>query len=172
MGEAIGEIAVVGEEEQALGVGVETPHREHPRLGRHQRDDGGTALGVAGRRHHAAGLVEEVVDEVVAGRHRHAVDFDPVDGRVDAAAEGRLFSVDRDPAPGDELLAGPPAAEAGPGQHLLQALALLLAGIHSLVRSPCSRASTTSEAGTKSPSEGRSSSESSPSFSRNMRLVP
>ena len=32
VGEAVGEVAVVGEQQQALGVGVEAADREHPRL--------------------------------------------------------------------------------------------------------------------------------------------
>ena len=34
VGQAVGEVAVVGEQQQALGVGIEPPHREHPRLAR------------------------------------------------------------------------------------------------------------------------------------------
>ena len=45
------------------------PDREHPRLGGHERHDGGPALGVVGGGDDAVGLVQQVVDEV--GRHRH-----------------------------------------------------------------------------------------------------
>ena len=38
MGEAVGELAVVGEQQQPLGVGVEPADREHPRLGGHELD--------------------------------------------------------------------------------------------------------------------------------------
>ena len=47
--EAVGEVAVVGEQQQALGVGVEPADREHPGLGGHQVDDRRPALGVATR---------------------------------------------------------------------------------------------------------------------------
>ena len=46
MGDAVGQLAVVRQQQQALGVGVEAPDREHPRLGRHQLDDGRAAVGV------------------------------------------------------------------------------------------------------------------------------
>ena len=36
MGEALGQVAVVGEHEQALAVGVEPPHREHAGLVGHE----------------------------------------------------------------------------------------------------------------------------------------
>src|SRR3546814_5063413 len=61
------EVAVVGHEEQALGVGVESAHREHPRLGGHQLHDRRTAVGVGRGGDHAGGLVEQVVDQ--AGPH-------------------------------------------------------------------------------------------------------
>ena len=40
VGDAVGQLAVVGQQQQALGVGVEPTDREHPRLGRHELDDG------------------------------------------------------------------------------------------------------------------------------------
>ena len=44
VGEALGEVAVVGEQEQALGVVVEAADREHPRLVGHELDDGRATL--------------------------------------------------------------------------------------------------------------------------------
>ena len=49
MGQPVGEVAVVGEQQQALGVDVEPADREDPRLGGHEVDDGAAAVGVAGR---------------------------------------------------------------------------------------------------------------------------
>jgi hypothetical protein len=45
VGEAVGQVAVVGEQQQALGVGVEATDREDPRLVGHHLEHGGTALG-------------------------------------------------------------------------------------------------------------------------------
>ena len=53
VGEPVGEVAVVGEQQQALGVGVEAPDREHPGLGRHEVDHGRPALRVVGGGDHA-----------------------------------------------------------------------------------------------------------------------
>ena len=70
-------VAVVGEDEQPLGVTVEPADREHPGLGRHQRDDRRPPLGVVGGRDHAVRLVQQVVDEARGDRHQDAVELDP-----------------------------------------------------------------------------------------------
>ena len=114
VGDAVGQLAVVGEQQQALRVGVEAADGEHPRLGGDQLDDRGAAVRVAGRRDDAAWLVQQVVDEPGLGADRRTVDLDEVDLRVDAAAEHGHVAVDRHPAVGDQLLAHPPAAEAAP----------------------------------------------------------
>ena len=49
MGQAVGQLAVVGEEQEPLGVGVEPPDREHPGLGRHQLHHRRPAVGVLRR---------------------------------------------------------------------------------------------------------------------------
>ena len=67
VGEPVGQIAVVGQQQQPLGVGVEAADGEHPRLGRHQVDHGRAALRVARRGDHPGRLVQQVVDE--AGAH-------------------------------------------------------------------------------------------------------
>ena len=112
VGDAVGQLAVVGQQQQALGVGVEPADREHPRLGRHELDDGRAAVGVLGRRDDAGRLVEQVVDEAGLGADRRPVDLDEVDVGIDAPAEHGDLAVDRDPPGGDQLLADPPAPPA------------------------------------------------------------
>ena len=64
MGQPVGEVAVVGEQQQALGVGVEAADREHPRLGRARgRRRSWRPLRVGGVVTTPARLVEQVVDE-------------------------------------------------------------------------------------------------------------
>ena len=74
----MGQVAVVREEQQALGVGIEAADREHARLGGHELDDGRPPVRVARRRDHARRLVQQVVDEVGRCRDRDAVDCDNV----------------------------------------------------------------------------------------------
>ena len=81
MREQLREIAVVGEHEQPLGLVVETTDREDARVVGHELDHRRAPFGIGRGAHVARGLVEEVVDEVVAGRDAHAVDRDHVDGR-------------------------------------------------------------------------------------------
>ena len=58
--EAVGEVAVVGQQDQAGGVGVEAADRVEPRAGRvDELDDGRAAVGVLGGRDDAARLVDQ-----------------------------------------------------------------------------------------------------------------
>src|SRR5690606_6308121 len=121
VGEPVGELAVVGEQEEALGLLVEPAHVEEPLgpvgdvLGQvgaallvlHRRDDTGRL--VQGEGH--LGLVELEPD---------TVDVDDGGGRVDPGAELDHPAVHRDTAVDDELLAGAPRPVAGSGQDLLQ----------------------------------------------------
>src|SRR5690606_748076 len=201
VGQPVREVAVVGEQAEPLGGAVESAHRVAAGPAGHEVDDGRPPLRVRGGRDHTPRLVEQVVDEALAGADADAVDLDDVRVGVGTVAEDGHLAVDPDPAGRDELLAGPPAADAGPGEDLLQPLAL---GAHASVapgppaprpspagpspsgspnadgsgtvdrsgRSPRSSCSTTSASGTKSPSGGSSSSESIPSASRNRGVVP
>jgi hypothetical protein len=71
VGEAEGEVAVVGEEEQAGGVGVEPADgvESQPLFGKlcsgKQGHHGGPALGVFDRGYHAEGLMQRDVDELL-----------------------------------------------------------------------------------------------------------
>ena len=46
MRQPLRQVAVIGEQEETLAVGVETPYREHPGVGRHEVDHLRAALGV------------------------------------------------------------------------------------------------------------------------------
>ena len=119
----VGQLAVVGQQQQALAVGVQSPDVEEP-LGpvRDEVGDGGAAAVIRHGAQHPRGLFSGQVDQVGAddrcGRRRRAIDR----GRgVDPGAElVDDHAVDRDPAVGDQLFAGPPRAHPGRGQHLLQ----------------------------------------------------
>src|SRR6185503_7920958 len=116
-------------------------------------------------------LVEQVVDETGARRHQDVVDGHLVALDVDPPTQLRDLAVHGDPTVFDQQLARAPAAETATREHLLQAIAGRLAH-SSPVRNPCSSTSTTSGPGTNAPNGGRSSTVSSPSRSRNRRLVP
>src|SRR5262249_7343766 len=74
MEETIGEIAVVGEEEETFHVVVETPHRKDARgAGRQQVHHHATPLRVAEARHVATRLVEEEVGRGLSREHGMAV---------------------------------------------------------------------------------------------------
>ena len=84
----MGQVAVVGQQQQALAVGVEAPDVEQP-LGTvgDEVADGGTAAVVGHRAQHAARLVQGEVDEVGADDDAVAVDVDDGRLRVDAGPQ-------------------------------------------------------------------------------------
>ena len=151
VGEELRELAVVGEHEEPGGVVVETSHREHTGVGRHEIEHGGAALRIAGRRDHTDRLVQQVVDEVVVDDDGHAVELDALVLRVGAAAEPRDFAVDGDAPRADELLTRAPRAEArrAPAAsatvpvrtsgHVTQCGSIRGRGRHSKVRRPSGR---------------------------------
>ena len=99
--QALGEVAVVGEDEQPGGVGVEPPDVEEP-LGPvgDEVAQAATPLGVAHRGDHAARLVEHEVDRGADRRQPLAVDADHGGARVDLGAEpGDDLAVDLDVRP-------------------------------------------------------------------------
>ncbi|GAA2827104.1 hypothetical protein GCM10020220_014730 [Nonomuraea rubra] len=119
----MGQLAVVGEQQQALGLGVEPAHVEQ--AWRQLLDVVGqawAALRVVHRGDDADGLVQRVVDQVGGGRDALAVHVDDLRRRVDLGAEPPDdLAVHRDTALADHLLAGPAAGHARLGEHLLQA---------------------------------------------------
>ena len=122
MGERHGEIAVVGENQQTLGIVVEPPYRvdvlayvlqqiqhRRPPLGIRSRGD------VPGR------LVEQKIAERLRALDAAIVDADFVGLRVGFAAElAHGLAVHRDAALDDQLLGRPPRRHAGGREDLLQ----------------------------------------------------
>ena len=126
MHEAVGELTVVSEQQQALGLGVQAANVEQalPLLEAlvdevaHRR----ATHVVAHRGLDAARLIEDVVVHLIVDLDAHSVDADDVLVRVDAHAHPiHNLAVDLDSARGDELLAHAAAGHAGGCQDLLQA---------------------------------------------------
>ena len=145
MGQPVREIAVVGEQQQSLGVLVEAPDREDPRLEGHEVRDAATTVRIAGRRHHAGGLVQQEVHEAGsrADRARRRLRCDPTAGST-LSPSVATRPLTRDDAVFDQLLAVTPAADAGLRENLLQPFTRHRA---TSGRRPCSSASTTSASG-------------------------
>jgi hypothetical protein len=133
MGEGVGEGPVVGEEEQALALRIQAPHRVQAgdgggalaqlRLeGREQQfHHGVSGVGIRPGYHAAAGLVEGQVEALhVAGEgpplHRNGVAL-PVHP---TAGSGNHLAVDGDLTRGDQLLGVSPRSDAGGGEDFCQ----------------------------------------------------
>ena len=93
----MGELTIVGHDQQALSLSIETPDREHPRLIGHHIDDGGPTLRIVGGRDDPGRFVEQVVDEVGPHPDRSTVDGDDLGLDIDSLAEFGDDPVDRHP---------------------------------------------------------------------------
>ena len=119
------EVAVVGEQQQALRVVVETADRVDVLAHvRQQVENGRPLLGVLPGRHVAARLVEQDVPVARGDANTLAVHADVVVRRVGPGAElTDRHAVHRHAPVQDERLGGAPRGDAGGGEDLLQAVA-------------------------------------------------
>ena len=123
MRQPVGQVAVVGDQDQPLAVQVEPADGEQPGIGGFdQIDDAHSARGIAVCAQHARGFVDGEVFEPsrVQG---DTIDANGLVGRIDPRAQfGDDAAIDLDAAGGDQFLALPPAAEPRGRQHFLQTL--------------------------------------------------
>jgi len=128
MGEEIGQLTVVGDEDQPFAHPVEPADREQSLFPRDEIDDAGPAIGVEVRGHHADRLGEHVDDALRVGEPL-TVDADLLAEGIDAGTELRdHLAVDLDPACRDQFLAVPPTAEPGRREHLLKPFKAVIGG--------------------------------------------
>ena len=128
MGEEIGQLTVVGDEDQPFAHSVEPADGEQPLLARDEIDDARPAVGVEVRGHHADRLGEHVDNALRVGEPL-AIDPDLLAEGIDAGAEFRdHLAVDLDPACRDQFFAVPPAAEPGRREHLLKPFKAVIGG--------------------------------------------
>ena len=129
IGDALGELRVVGEQQKTAGVQVEAAHRDHTLFEIPQQVvNRGTALRIAGGGEVAFGFVKKQVDlaafadRAAVELHVVAFEVDPVVGIGDAPA------VHLDPAGGDPLPGLDARAKASLRDHALQCLQRALPG--------------------------------------------
>lgn len=120
MHEAVGEASVVGEDEEAYGILVETPDRKYAFRDVDDVHDPGVALRYAGR-DDAARLVHLIIDELLGFADGFVADFDPVDARYDRHADGRYLAVDPHQPAGDEFFGFAAGSDSGSGEVFLKA---------------------------------------------------
>ncbi len=124
MRDPLRELAVVGEQQQALGLVVEPPHRDQglaPVL-RHELNDRRPPGIVLDRGQVAARLVQQQVAMRSDALDLLVVDLDRVDGRIGLLAEHGDPSVDGDPPLAHQVFGLPAGSDAGSRQDLLQPL--------------------------------------------------
>jgi hypothetical protein len=116
----IGQFAVVGQENQALGVLVKPAHGVHPaRLSGNKPQDGRSAEFIRRSAQNAGRLVEKVIDLALL-LDLNAVHFDARRFRVGLYAHlSYEHAIDGDAALGDDLFAFAPRSHARVGEYLL-----------------------------------------------------
>ena len=126
MHQSVGQLTVIGEQQQTLGLGVETSDVEKSLTGGDALADkivetGATEL-VVHRGVDAARLVQREGDDLLVGDDADTVDADDVVLRVDThALRGDDGAVDLDTTRLDELLTHPAGGDTRSGEDLLQA---------------------------------------------------
>ena len=120
MHEAVGQVAVVGQEQQALGHVVEPPDVCQPRRVIHQIEDGFSAARVGPGRHDARGFVQHDPDGRSGSDNLFAVDANLVAFRVDALTDLGDAAVDGDTTSRNEILGVAPRRNTGPGKRTLE----------------------------------------------------
>ena len=132
MGQAIGELAVVGQDQQPRCIEVEPPNAVEPRSRRmiDEIDCARSTFGVAVGADGSARLEEHDVDMLLSWTQRLSVHLDAVDLWIGPGGQRvHRLSVDRDRALEDQCLAFAPSGDARVGEDLLEALAAFLLAV-------------------------------------------
>ena len=121
MGQALREIAVIGQDEKAFSLRVEPANVEEARELRRQEIENGVArIGIGPRRNEAGRFVQDDI-KLAFAPHQLASDFDVIAFRRLGAEIGADAPVDRDAPVGDQLVAMPPRTDTGGGEETVQA---------------------------------------------------
>ena len=121
MGETLGKIAIIGEEKQPFGLGVEPADVEEARQMRREKiEDGVARVGIGSRRNETGRLMQHDVEPALAV-DEFAVDFDVVALRWLRAEVGANAAIDGHAPGGDQLITMPARTEPGRGEKTVQA---------------------------------------------------
>ena len=113
MGQAVRQIAVVGDQDQPFAGPVQPADREQPFVRANQVDHAGPPIGIPAGRDDARRLVHGEVQPFGVGQRR-SIHADQLPHRIDARAEFRDdLAIDFDATGQDQLLAFAAAADAG-----------------------------------------------------------
>jgi hypothetical protein len=116
---ALSQSPVVRQQQQALGVVVQSPNRENPWAVRHQVHDRRSTLRVIRGCDHTRRLVQQVVDETRPNTNFEPIDLDDVIVDLDTPTEYRNDAIDSDATLSDHLLTRTAGTETMRRQHFL-----------------------------------------------------
>ena len=125
VGEPIGEVPIVGKENQPLAVSIEPADRKQPRLQRNQAASGRPLVSPVGRvgGQMVRGLVQGDGDALRLVLERLAIDQEVVYRRVGPVSQDGQPAIERDPAIPDDLFTRPAGTQPGARHQLLQPFA-------------------------------------------------
>ena len=122
MGEPIGKLAVVSEQDQPFAPQIQPPHREEMPRQRHQVAHRTPATVVLRHRKHSAWFVDGDVHMIRRNAHRPPVHGDRIACRVSFLPKLCHLTPDPYPSTTNQALTGSTGTEASAGQDLLQTL--------------------------------------------------
>jgi hypothetical protein len=122
MSQPMGEISIVGKEQQPLCVHVEATYRKDAWLFWYQFENGWTSLRIVSGRYNTCRFIQKQMNKTGSNADDDAIDGDFIGLSGDSTSQFCNFAVNRHSAFGDEILANPPTSDADAGQHLLKAL--------------------------------------------------
>jgi hypothetical protein len=121
MGEALRQVAVVGQDQQAFRLGIEPADIKEAREFRRQEIENSVArIRIGTRRNKTSRLIEDNVERAFSA-DKFAADFDVVVLRGLRAEISANPAVDRDATLSNQLVAMPPRADTGGGEKTVQA---------------------------------------------------
>jgi hypothetical protein len=122
MRQEVGELTVIGEQDEPFAHAIETPHRKQPAVTRHEINHPRPSGRVVIRRHHADRFVKEK-DDPLGVWQPLTVHANFLVLRIDLRAEeGHDLAVDLDTTRRHQLLAGPPTPKPCRRENLLKPL--------------------------------------------------
>jgi hypothetical protein len=123
MCQAVGEIAVIGHQQESGGIDIKTSDREKTdRIVSHQVSNNTTSVRIIQCRHNPKGLIKEKISRLFGGPDRFTINQDlAVVGICLIAQLGNLV-VDADPACSNQVFSTTSRAVTGGGNYFLQAL--------------------------------------------------
>ncbi len=119
MGQLVGQVAVIGHEDQPFRVIIQPPYRVEVPLHRHQVAHRRPVPRIGDSRKDSPGLMEGHIDKLFRPLDRFPIDTDLIPGSIGLIPQADRLSVYLHPPGGDQFFIAPAGPIAGPRQDFL-----------------------------------------------------